>query len=94
MLPNSNLKPSISAEEFLKEKGIYETLQPVLIDTNPSKYGYRLVELLTEFASRQGKVVEIEDMEASETCGCPNCEENVKGFFNFCPNCGAKINWK
>ena len=103
-------QPSISAEEFLKEKALQhiraEFRDEILSDLEDGieeqdiELSFTLdtlSELLTEFASRQGKVVEVSRVEFFKDDGgkCPSCK--APDLFvddNFCPKCGGRIVWK
>lgn len=46
------------------------------------------------FESKLPKEVEIESNLIWDYFDCPNCTDYVSEGSLFCPNCGAKINWK
>ena len=85
-------QPSISAEEFLKEKGLYETTHDNLLCIGNKLVSLEDVKsLITDFASRQGKVVEPINDKGDK---CSGCGHYFTDKYNFCPNCGSKIVWK
>lgn len=46
------------------------------------------------FESKLPKEVDIEINPKWKHYHCPNCDDYVIKDSPFCPNCGAKINWK
>ena len=79
-------QPSISAEEFLNEEE-YALTSDGQFEICKSE----LLRLLTEFASRQGKLVEPINDKGDK---CSGCGHYFTDKYNFCPNCGSKIVWK
>ena len=83
-------QPSISAEEFIKEKK-KDLIKNVNFEGYIALNQKDLIKLFTEFASRQGKVVEPINDKGDK---CSGCGHYFTDKYNFCPNCGSKIVWK
>ena len=86
-------QPSISAEEYLKEKGIFDETDRLKHIPMKSEF----IKILTDYASRQGKVVTVKrgkDAIGSIYKECSSCEHPIHNADNYCGGCGSKINRK